>query len=220
MKKILVFLGILLVMSGCAENTEKLSCDSTTTSNGVTTTTRYDIDYQKDDVKKVTITYDYTQDTTGNTTTSDGNTTNDTTNNGNTTNDTNNTATQSREKQDGVNSDSDGLTEENDSDKNLKSDDVVDGVVGDAIDGTVDGVTNTILDLAGIRTTLENQMSTYNNIKGFSYKVDKNIDNEYKVIYSIDMDKISDNDLSRFNIPTRDFSDLKKNYQDLGYTCK
>lgn len=220
MKKILVFLGILLVMSGCAENTEKLSCDSTTTSNGVTTTTRYDIDYQKDDVKKVTITYDYTQDTTGNTTTNDGNTTNDTTNNGNTTNDTNNTATQSREKQDGVNSDSDGLTEENDSDKNLKSDDVVDGVVGDAIDGTVDGVTNTILDLAGIRTTLENQMSTYNNIKGFSYKVDKNIDNEYKVIYSIDMDKISDNDLSRFNIPTRDFSDLKKNYQDLGYTCK
>lgn len=210
MKKILVFLGILLVMSGCAENTEKLSCDSTTTSNGVTTMTRYDIDYQKDDVKKVTITYDYTQDTTGNTTT----------NNGNTTNDTNNTATQSREKQDGVNSDSDGLTEENDSDKNLKSDDVVDGVVGDAIDGTVDGVTNTILDLAGIRTTLENQMSTYNNIKGFSYKVDKNIDNEYKVIYSIDMDKISDNDLSRFNIPTRDFSDLKKNYQDLGYTCK
>ena len=207
-------------MSGCAENTEKLSCDSTTTSNGVTTTTRYDIDYQKDDVKKVTITYDYTQDTTGNTTTNDGNTTNDTTNNGNTTNDTNNTATQSREKQDGVNSDSDGLTEENDSDKNLKSDDVVDGVVGDAIDGTVDGVTNTILDLAGIRTTLENQMSTYNNIKGFSYKVDKNIDNEYKVIYSIDMDKISDNDLSRFNIPTRDFSDLKKNYQDLGYTCK
>ena len=220
MKKILVFLGILLVMSGCAENTEKLSCDSTTTSNGVTTTTRYDIDYQKDDVKKVTITYDYTQDTTGNTTTNDGNTTNDATNNGNTTNDTNNTATQSREKQDGVNSDSDGLTEENDSDKNLKSDDVVDGVVGDAIDGTVDGVTNTILDLAGIRTTLENQMSTYNNIKGFSYKVDKNIDNEYKVIYSIDMDKISDNDLSRFNIPTRDFSDLKKNYQDLGYTCK
>lgn len=210
MKKILVFLGILLVMSGCAENTEKLSCDSTTTSNGVTTMTRYDIDYQKDDVKKVTITYDYTQDTTGNTTTNDGNTTND----------TNNTATQSREKQDGVNSDSDGLTEENDSDKNLKSDDVVDGVVGDAIDGTVDGVTNTILDLAGIRTTLENQMSTYNNIKGFSYKVDKNIDNEYKVIYSIDMDKISDNDLSRFNIPTRDFSDLKKNYQDLGYTCK
>ena len=210
MKKILVFLGILLVMSGCAENTEKLSCDSTTTSNGVTTMTRYDIDYQKDDVKKVTITYDYTQDTTGNTTTNDGNTTND----------TNNTATQSREKQDGVNSDSDGLTEENDSDKNLKSDDVVDGVVGDAIDGTVDGVTNTILDLAGIRTTLENQMSTYNNIKGFSYKVDKNIDNVYKVIYSIDMDKISDNDLSRFNIPTRDFSDLKKNYQDLGYTCK
>ncbi len=197
-------------MSGCAENTEKLSCDSTTTSNGVTTMTRYDIDYQKDDVKKVTITYDYTQDTTGNTTTNDGNTTND----------TNNTATQSREKQDGVNSDSDGLTEENDSDKNLKSDDVVDGVVGDAIDGTVDGVTNTILDLAGIRTTLENQMSTYNNIKGFSYKVDKNTDNEYKVIYSIDMDKISDNDLSRFNIPTRDFSDLKKNYQDLGYACK
>ena len=52
------------------------------------------------------------------------------------------------------------------------------------------------------------------------YKVDKDIDNEYKVIYSIDMDKISDSDLSKFNIPSRNFKDLKKNYQDLGYTCK
>ena len=96
---------------------------------------------------------------------------------------------------------------------------VVDGVVGDVIDGTVDGVTDTILDLAGIRNTYENQFSIYDNIEGFSYNVDVDNDNEYKVVYEIDMDKISDNDLATFNV-TRGFQDIRTNYEDLGYTCK
>ena len=201
----------LLIATGCSTEMDTLSCQNTTSSNGVTTDTTYDIDYQGDKVKKVKITYDYTQDAVNNGTNQEGTATQN--------NDTSETA-RSSERNDGVNSDSDGLTEEHDSDKNLKSDDVVDGVVGDAIDSTINGVTNTILDLAGIRSTYENQINSYGNIKGFSYRVDKNLDNEYKVIYEIDMDKISDSDLSKFSVSTRDFSDLKKSYQDLGYTCK
>ena len=221
MRKLFFAFLALLVMSSCSTDMSTLSCSNTTTSNGVTTKTKYDIDYQKEDVKKLVITYDYVQDNTNNATANnntDSTTNSDAaTNNNGSRNATNNTA---REKQDGVGADTDGNSKEKDSNGNLKSDDVVDGVVGDAIDSTIDGVTNTILDLAGIRSTYENQMNTYGNIEGFSYKVDKDLDNEYKVIYTIDMDKISDKDLSTFNIPSKKFSDLKKNYMDLGYTCK
>ncbi len=219
MKKLLVAFGVLLVMSGCDNGTETLSCSNTSTANGVKTKTMYDIEYKNDDVKHIKITYDYSQDqtpanngTTGNNT--DNGTTNDNTRTGDTTrNNDNNTM-------DGVDADTDGLDRNNTSNNgSIDSNDVVDGVVGDTIDGAIDGVTDTILDLAGIKRTYENQMNTYNNIKGFSYKVDTDNDDQYKVIYEIDMDKISDDDLTRFNV-TRDFSDIKKNYEDLGYTCK
>lgn len=197
MKKILLVLSVLFLMSGCDNGTDTLSCSSTSTANGVTTKTTYNIDYKDDDVKHVTITYDYNQDTNNNT------------NNAN-----------DDEKMDGVDVDTDGIDNDKATRNNdLDSDDVVDGVVGDAIDGTVNGVKDTILDIAGIKNTYENQMSSYKNIEGFSYKVDVDNDNEYKVIYEIDMDKISDSDLTRFNV-TRDFSDIKTNYEDLGYTCK
>lgn len=191
MKKILITLGILFIMSGCSENTEKLSCSSTTTANGITTKTTYDIKHNKDDVKFVTITYDYSQ-----------------------------TTTNDNDDIDGLNADTDGLDKDNNAENNnnLDSDDIVDGVAGDVIDGTVNGIKETILDLAGIKNRYENQLSTYDNINGFSYKVDVDSDTEYKIIYEIDMDKISDNDLSRFDV-SRDFSDIKSNYTDLGYTC-
>ena len=120
-----------------------------------------------------------------------------------------------------TNTDTDGLdkNDTNNNDNTLESDEVVDGVVGDAIDTTIDGIKDTILDLAGIRNTYQNQISTYDNIEGFSYKVDVDNNNEYKVIYEIDMDKISDADLTRFGI-NRDFSDMKSDYEDLGYTCE
>ena len=206
MKKLLISLSVLLLMSGCGNEEKLLSCSSTSESNGVTTNTKYEIKYLDDEVKHVKITYDYNQNANNNET-------------------------------DGTNADTDGITENNDNngtnnnnntnnngnnnnnDNNLDSDDVVDGVVGDAIDGTVNGIKDTILDLAGIKNTYQNQMSTYDDINGFSYKVDVDNNNEYKVIYEIDMDKISDNDLNRFNV-TRDFSDIKSNYQDLGYTCE
>lgn len=190
MKKTLIALSALLIMSGCDENTKNLSCRSTnTTSYGITTKTSYDIEYMNDDVKYVTITYDYSQ------------------NNGND-NDV-----------DGVNSDTDGLEEDNDNDNRLDSNEVVDGIVGDAIDETVEGVTETILDIAGIRNRYESQLSGYDNIEGLTYEVDVDSDTAYRIIYRIDMDKISDTDLATFNV-TRDFSDIRTTYEDSGYTCK
>ena len=189
MKKLLIALSVLFVMSGCNENTDKLACRSTTTAGDVTTKTSYDIEYVDDDVKYVTITYDYSQN-----------------------NNTDNT--------DGVNADTDGLSEtDNNNNNNLDSDDVIDGVVGDVVDETVEGVRETILDIAGIRNRYENQLSTYDNIEGLSYEVDVDSNTEYRIIYRIDMDKISDTDLARFDV-TRDFSDIRTNYEDLGYTCK
>ena len=159
MKKLLTALSVLVLMSGCDNTTtDTLSCNSTTTANGVTTKTSYDIEYQNDDVKYVTITYDYSQDDV----TAD-------------------------DEMDGVNADTDGLDEDDttDNDERIDSEDVVDGVVGDAIDGTVDGVRETILDIAGIKNRYENQLSTYDNIEGFSYQVDMDSDTEYRIIYEI-----------------------------------
>ena len=190
MKKILIGLSILLLMSGCGNEEHTLSCSSTTETNGITTNTKYEIKYLDDEVKHVKITYDYNQNN----------------------NQDNN--------MDGTNADTDGISEDTTNNNNdLNSDDVVDGVVGDTIDGIVDGVTDTILDISGIRNRYQNQLDTFNNVEGFSYKVDVDNDNEYKIIYEIDMDKIDESELTRFNV-TRDFSDIKSNYQNLGYTCE
>ena len=193
MKKLLIVLSVLFLMSGCGNESKTLSCTNTSEANGITTKTKYEIKYMDDEVKHVTITYDYNQ-------------------------------TNDRKEVDGTNADTDGLdknTEGNTTtnDNNLQSDEVIDGVVGDAIDSTINGITDTILDLAGIKNNYQNQMSTFDNMEGFSYKVDVDNDNEYKITYDIDMDKISDEDLTRFNIG-RDYSDIKSNYTDLGYTCE
>lgn len=190
MKKLFIFFTVMFLVSGCDNaETKTLSCKSTNDQNGITTTTKYDFKYLDDEIKHVTITYDYSR------------------NNMN-------------EDVDGVNADTDGLDENQDNNKNVtSSDDVVDGVVGDAIDETINTVTDTILDIAGIRDTFENQMSAFDGIEGFSYEVDTNTDNEYRVIYEIDMDKISDDDLSRFDID-RNFTNSRNSYEDLGYTCQ
>ncbi len=194
MKKILIVLGVLLFISGCDGETKTLSCNSTSTANGITTNTKYEAKYEDEKLKFVKITYDYTQD---NTTTEHDNT-----------------------KPDGTDADTDGLTSDNKTnDGNTNSDDVVDGVVGDAVDGAVDAVTDTILDLSGIRDTYKNQMSAYDNIEGFKYTIDTDNNNEYKVIYEIDMDKISDSDLTRFDID-RNLDTFRSNQENLGYTCK
>lgn len=191
MKKLFVLVAILFLASGCdTGNMKTLSCTSTTTQNGIITNTKYDVKYAGDDVKHVTITYHYNQD---------GNV----------------------DEVDGVNADTDGLKEDDDTlkDGTIDSDEVVDGVVGEAIDESINAVTDTILDIAGIKSTFENQLTSYEDIEGFSYQVEKDGLNEYKVIYEIDMDKINDTDLARFDID-RNFDNLTSDYEDLGYTCK
>ncbi len=214
MKKILIFLSILFLISGCGSN-KTLTCKAKNTANGMDTNIDYKAEYKDKNLKYVTITYDYLKND-NNETTGTVTTTTQTTN-GTTTTTTTNQSTTTNDK-DGINADSDGITN-NKSNKNTTSDDVVDGLVGDTIDGAVDGVTNTILDLSGIKDKYENQITTYDGIEGFSYKIDTDNDNEYKVVYKIDIEKISDSDLARFNID-RDIDKFRNNYEDLGYTCK
>lgn len=213
MKKLFILCAVLLVMSGCGENdnTKMLSCTNTDVNDlsGITTKTRYDFKYMDDEIKYVTITYKYTQ--------GEANMNNDAGNARNGNNTRNNT-----NDVDGINADTDGLDENNNTannDGSVSSDEIVDGVVGDAIDETVDTVTDTILDIAGIRTNFENQFSAYDGMEGFSYDVDEENDNEYTVVYKIDMDKISDANLATFNID-RNFKNSRTAYEDSGYTCK
>ena len=209
MKKILVSLFILFLMSGCGNN-ETLKCTANGNANSVSNDSEAKIEYQDNDVKYVTITYDYNQDensVTGNATI--------------TTTDQNGNTTETNTTTDGMNADSDGITNDGDAtnDGNTSGDEVIDGAVGNTIDTIIGGVTDTILDIAGIKSTYESQLSNFDNIEGFSYKVDVDEDNEYKVIYKIDMDKISDNDLARFNLD-RNLNTLRSNYEGLGYTCE
>ena len=48
MKKLLIGLSVLLLVSGCGEKKETLTCTSKSTTNGMTTDTKYDIEYEKD----------------------------------------------------------------------------------------------------------------------------------------------------------------------------
>ena len=117
---------------------------------------------------------------------------------------------------DGTTRDRESNTTSTTPDKN----DVVGGAVGSTVDEGIDAVTDTILDIAGIKTRQEQLLQGYNNITGFSYDVkDKDNDNEYTVIYKIDLTKINDTDLARFNID-RNIDTLKTTYENQGYTCK
>jgi len=227
MKKVFICLLITLLISGCQGTNETLKCTSTTTTNGVTTNITYDIQYNEDDVKYVTIKHNYQQDNTNNNdtnTTASNNdisaynnddTTTDTTNTDNGNNNTTNN-NETRNQTDGINADTDGLTEDNDVNAN---DNIIDGVVGDTIDGTAGIISDTILDIAGIRNNYNNQMATFDNIAGFDYNVDTDNEDEYTIVYEIDLEEIDDTNLARFNID-RNLTNTRTTYEDLGYTCK
>lgn len=184
MKKMFLCCISLMLLAGCNANMKETMCTSSTNSDGVITKTSYDIKYDGDEVKRVTIVYDYTDNR--------------------------------NEDVDGVNVDSDGITGNN-NDGTVKSDELIDGVVGDTIDSAVDTVKDTILGLSGLKESID--LTMYDNIDGLTYKVDVDNESEYKIVYEIDMDKISDNDLKLFNV-SRDFSDIKSNYESYGYTCE
>ena len=151
-----------------------------------------------------------TNNNNGNTDTNANNTNND---NDNIT--TYNTDDDNNNHTDGVGTGTDGTT----NDSLMDDDGVIDGVVGSAIDTIVGGVTDIILDSAGLRERHTTVQNTYGDITGFSVQNTNDVDDNYTVTYVIDYDSISDNDLSRFNL-SRDLDDMRSNYVNQGFTCK
>ena len=192
MKKLIVLLGICVFMlTGCGMGaTKTMSCTYRNTGTYLTTKMTYSIDYQGTEVKKLRVTYDYHQD-------------NMDTNGGIIAN------------MDGVGTGTDGTT----NDTYPDNDGIIDGIVGSAIDSVINGVTSTILDIAGIRDRHANVQNTYGNINGFSVQNTNDItDNDYRVTYVIDYDTISDADLATLNL-SRDIDTLRSNYTNQGFTC-
>ena len=64
MKKIILGLSIVALLSGCGEENEQMmTCSINNTNNGLTSGTEYLVTYTNDEVKNVRITYNYNQDT-------------------------------------------------------------------------------------------------------------------------------------------------------------
>lgn len=193
MKKMLILSSLFIfALTGCgAGATKTMSCSYKTKMNDITTKTTYDIDYEDTEVKKVKVTYNYHQDIMNDT---DGDGMND---------------------MDGVGTGTDGTTNDTQQDE----DGIVDGVVGSAIDSIVGGVTDAILDIAGIRDRHANVLNTYGNMPGFSVQnTQDNTDNDYRVTYIIDYDTISDDNLSSLNL-SRNINTIRDNYTNQGFTC-
>ena len=161
MKKVLLIIAVIAVLSGCTANTKTLTCTSETKSGNITSKTKYMIDYDGNDVKKLTATYDYKDNHT-----------------------------------DGVGTGTDGTT----SDKDPDSNGIVDGVVGEALDDVVTGVTDTILDISGIKTRHNTRFGSYTNTEGFTTKIDNDNDNDYTVTYTYDLTKLTDTGIPNFGI--------------------
>ena len=223
MKQVMSLAAICIFMlTGCGVGaTKTMSCTYRNTSNNLTTKMSYSIDYQGKEVKKLRVTYDYHQDTTNdafgatNETTNNGTTTNGATGNATTNGTTNNGTATNGENTDGVGTGTDGTTNDNFPD----NDGIVDGIVGSAIDSIINGVTGTILDIAGLRDRHTNVQNTYGNMTGFSVQnTNDATDNDYRVTYVIDYDSISDADLATLNL-SRDIDTLRTNYTNQGFTC-
>ncbi len=194
MKKIVILASLLIfTLTGCgAGATKTMRCSYDTTRNDLTTKMTYDIDYEDTEVKKVRITYNYHQDVM-----------NDTDGDG-------------KDDVDGIETGTDGTT----NDTQIDDDGIIDGVVGSAIDNIVGGVTDVILDIAGIRDRHANVLNTYGNMPGFSVQnTTDNTDNNYMVTYVIDYDTISDTDLASLNL-SRNINTIRDNYTSQGFSCK
>ena len=178
MKKVLLLIAVVAVLSGCGTN-DKLTCTYDNTVGDVTSKTEYVIEYRNNNIKKIKATYDYKSNHV-----------------------------------DGVGTGTDGTTNDTQDNK----DGIVDGVVGNVIDKIVGGVTDTILDIAGLKSRHQIVQEQYGNIKGFSVQNTTDTDNNYRVTYVIDFDTISDTDLANFNL-SRNIDTLRDNYTTQGYTC-
>ena len=206
MKKALIIIAVVAILSGCGAN-DTLTCTTDNTVGNITSRTTYVIEYQGNDVKRIVTTYDYRDDhVDGVGTGTDGTTEDSDTNDGRVT--TNNGDTDDRNDTDGVIDNS-----------NADDDGVIDGVVGEALDDVVDGVVDTVLDIGGIKTRHNTRFGTYTNTEGFTTKIDSDNANDYKVTYTYDLTKLSDDDITTFGID-RDFDTMRTTYTSRGMTCK
>ena len=202
MKKILMLSSLLVALTACSlSRTKTLSCTYTNVTNGLTSNITYDIDHEGDEVKKIRVMYDYTQDTVDTTDTVNG--TNGTTGTTGTTG-----------NMDGVGTGTDGTT----NDTQYDNDGIVDGIVGSAFDSLINGVTGTILDISGLRSRHRMIQDEYANTNGFSVQNTTDVDNNYSVTYVIDFDNMTDNDISGMNF-NRDLATLRTTYTNQGFTC-
>ena len=87
------------------------------------------------------------------------------------------------------------------------------------LDDVVDGITDGIIDISGIKTRHDSKFGTYTNIKGFTSDVNVNDDTNYKVIYTYDLNTLSDNDINNLGI-NRDLNTFKTTLTNRGLTCK
>lgn len=192
MKKIIYALVIsTFMLTGCgAGATNTMSCTYENSTSNMSSRMAYNIDYQGNEVKKVRVTYKYHSDAVD-------------------------TGADDDNQTDGVGTGTDGTT----NDTQIDNDGIIDGVIGSAIDTAINGVTSTILDIAGIRERHANVQNMYGNMTGFSVQNTNDVtDNDYTVTYVIDYDSISDDDLSTLNL-TRDINTLRSNYINQGFTC-
>ncbi len=197
MKKIIVIFIIgLFLLTGCGEiTTETMNCTYQTSNTTLSSRTSYSIDYVDNTVKKMRITYDYMNFDTNN---------------------DNDIIDSEKEDIDGVGTGTDGVTSDEIDNDNYE---VVDGIVGNAIDDVVNAVTDTALDILEYRNRHASIQNMYGNINGFSIQnTSDSDDNHYTVTYVIDFDQISDEDLNTLNL-SRNVDTLRSNYINQGFTC-
>lgn len=143
MKKALLIIAVIAVLSGCG-TTETLTCTTTNTVGTLTSNTTYMVEYSGNDVKMLTVTYDYSDDHIDGVGTGTDGTTND----------------------EDTDTDTDGVI---DGVVGEALDDVVTGVT----DGILDmaGIRNTHNTRFGNYTNTEGFTTTVNSDNGTDYKV-------------------------------------------------
>lgn len=190
MKKLILFTCLIVLLTGCGtQSMNTVTCTTDITTNGITNKMSYVIDYDRNNKVRKVMV----------------------------TYDYNKPVDADDTHIDGVGTGTDGTTVDKDT-KN-ENPEVVDGVVGKFVDTIVGETVDTIYDISGLSDRHTLAQTRYNDIEGITYNVMTTAANQYKVVYTIDMDKLSDNNLVLFNL-NRDYTTLRTSYTDAGLTCK
>lgn len=100
-----------------------------------------------------------------------------------------------------------------------EKDEVIGGKTSEVLDDVVTGIKDGILDIAGVKEAHNTKFSTYKNTEGFKAKVDVDNDNDYKVEYTYDLTKLSDQDINSLGL-SRNYDTLYTTYTNNGLICK